>query len=65
MAGKETRLGPLFKKKKTVKNYYVSIRIWIVEAIHMLKGLNIDADFGQRVQQQKKPNNIEKVEKGK
>ena len=57
----ERKQGGAHCLKKTTKNYYVSIR----RAIHMLRGLNIDSHFRQKAWQQKKPNNIEKVEKGK
>ena len=38
----------LLKKKKEEKKLF--IRIWNVRALHMLKGLNVDAHFGKEVQ---------------
>ena len=43
MAERNTRQGPLFKKP--VKEICISIRVLITGAIHMLKGLNVDANF--------------------
>ena len=61
MAKKEARWGPLFKKKayflQEQSIWQKSIRIWIAGAIHMLKGINVDALFLQKTQQQKRPNN--------
>ena len=49
MERKKIRQGPLFKKTRGKKNIiYIYIRIWTAGAIHMLRGLNVDAHFWQK-----------------
>ena len=48
----KNKVGTLFgeKKKKKKKKSLFFVRISIARALHMLRGLNVDAHFGKKAQ---------------